>query len=74
LVRNNAAVDNGAAESVAGAAKATGNSWQLNGWTAETFHSTDASTAEGPRTAAGRLLASDYLTIGNGVGASMNGT
>jgi hypothetical protein len=73
-LRSNAAVDNGAPDSLAAAAKASRNSWQLTDWTAETFRSTDASTAEGPRTATGRLPSSDYLTTGNGVGASMNGT
>lgn len=54
-------------------ARADRNSWQLQGWSTETFRSTDAAEAEGPRTTAGRLPGTAFLSAGNGVGASMSG-
>ena len=72
VLRSNAAVDNATPATLAAGATANRNSWQLGGWTAGTFRSTDAATAEGPRTTAGALPRTRYLTTGNGVGASMD--
>ena len=72
-LRSNLAIDNAAAVEPARAAKQSRNSWQTDG--AKTaIRSTDPATAEGPRSAAGRLPGTDYLTTGNGTGASMAGT
>jgi RNA polymerase sigma factor (sigma-70 family) len=74
VLRANAAVGNADPESVSPAAKADRNSWQQDGWSAATFRSTDPAEAEGPRTAAGKLPGTAFLTTGNGVGASMAGS
>jgi RNA polymerase sigma factor (sigma-70 family) len=71
VLRNNAAVGNTRGEqALSSGAKPTGNSWQAPGFA---FGSEDASVAEGPRTAAGKLPGTDYLATGNGIGASMAG-
>jgi hypothetical protein len=74
VLRANAAIDNADPESLSPAAKADRNSWQQDGWSAARFRSTDPAGAEGARTAAGRLPGTDFITTGNGVGASMAGT
>jgi hypothetical protein len=70
-VRSNVSVDNAADVAAAQAAKQSRNSWQGN---RATFRSTDPTAAEGPRSAAGRRPGTDFLTTGNGTGASMAGT
>ncbi|MEV4346877.1 sigma-70 family RNA polymerase sigma factor [Actinoplanes sp. NPDC049596] len=74
-LRSNAAVDN----AIEPAGVATGsaesrNSWQDDPeWTPARFRSLDPASAEGPRPATGALPKTNYLTTGNGVGASMGG-
>jgi hypothetical protein len=46
------------------------NSWQQG---PSTFRSVDPAVAEGPRPTSGRMPVTDFLTTGNGVGASMSG-
>ncbi|GIE31605.1 hypothetical protein Ait01nite_046500 [Actinoplanes italicus] len=71
VLRNNASVGNTRGEqALSSGAKPSNNSWQEPGLT---FRSEDASTAEGARTAAAKLPGTDYLSTGNGVGASMSG-
>jgi RNA polymerase sigma factor (sigma-70 family) len=71
VLRNNASVGNTRGEQALSAgAKPSNNSWQEQGLA---FRSEDASTAEGSRTAAAKLPRTDYLSTGNGVGASMAG-
>ncbi|MGK5681134.1 sigma-70 family RNA polymerase sigma factor [Actinoplanes sp. URMC 104] len=72
VLRANVAVDNaGEPAGLAAGSTASGNSWQQSGFSADRFRSTDPSSAEGPRTAAGRLPATSFLTGGGG--ASMDG-
>ncbi|MFC4064451.1 sigma-70 family RNA polymerase sigma factor [Actinoplanes subglobosus] len=72
VLRNNASVGNGRGEQALSAgAKPSNNSWEV---AAFAFGSEDASVAEGPRTAAGKLPGTDYLSTGNGIGASMSGS
>jgi hypothetical protein len=71
-VRSNMSAGNAAPMVVGPAARQSRNSWQLEGVTAALFESTDAAVAEGPRTAVGKLPRTDFLTTGNGVGASMS--
>ncbi|MEU8614553.1 right-handed parallel beta-helix repeat-containing protein, partial [Actinoplanes sp. NPDC048791] len=73
VLRANAAVDNAVPQSLSPSATEVRNSWQQDGWSAATFRSTDPAAAQGPRTAAGRLPGTDFLTTGNGTGASMAG-
>jgi RNA polymerase sigma factor (sigma-70 family) len=73
VLRANAAVDNANPESLAPSATTVRNSWQQNGWSAAKFRSTDPAEAEGPRTAAGKLPGTAFITTGNGIGASMAG-
>jgi RNA polymerase sigma factor (sigma-70 family) len=70
-VRSNVSIDNGTPADLAPGASASRNSWQTTG---ATFRSTDPAEAEGPRTAAGRLPGTAFLTTGNGTGASMAGS
>jgi RNA polymerase sigma factor (sigma-70 family) len=71
VLRNNASFGNTRGEQALSAgAKPNNNSWQKPGLA---FRSEDASTAEGARTAAAKLPATDYLSTGDGVGASMAG-
>jgi RNA polymerase sigma factor (sigma-70 family) len=71
VLRNNAAVGNSRGEQALSAgAKPGNNSWQVPAFA---FGSEDASTAEGPRTAAAKLPGTGYLSTGNGIGASMSG-
>ncbi|MEU4623006.1 sigma-70 family RNA polymerase sigma factor [Actinoplanes sp. NPDC023801] len=71
VLRNNAALGNTRGDqAVSAGAKPDGNSWQVEGFA---FRSRDASTAEGARTAAAKLPGTDYLSTGNGIGASMSG-
>jgi hypothetical protein len=74
LLRSNASIDNGrGAISLAATAAQSRNSWQLAGWSAATFRSTDPAEAAGPRPADWRFPRTAFLTTGNGVGASMAG-
>ncbi|MFI7547171.1 sigma-70 family RNA polymerase sigma factor [Actinoplanes sp. NPDC049599] len=73
VLRANAAVGNADPESLSPAARADRNSWQQQGWSAAKFRSTDPAAAQGARTADGKLPGTDFLTTGNGVGASMAG-
>ena len=73
VLRANAAIGNAAPERLSPVARADRNSWQQQGWSTETFRSTDPAEAEGPRTTAGRLPGTAFLSAGNGVGASMSG-
>ncbi|MBO3737020.1 sigma-70 family RNA polymerase sigma factor [Actinoplanes flavus] len=75
VLRNNAAIGNERGEQgLSAAAKPTGNSWQVSGFSEATFRSVDPAVAEGARTAAAKLPGTDYLSTGNGVGASMSGS
>jgi pectate disaccharide-lyase len=72
LLRSNASVDNhGGTAVLAGDARLSRNSWQIEGWSAAKFRSTDPAPAEGPRRPDGSLPAVPFLAGGNGVGASM---
>jgi RNA polymerase sigma factor (sigma-70 family) len=72
VLRANASVDNkGGVAALAANAQLSRNSWQLTGWNASMFRSTDPAIAEGPRQADGSLPATAFLAGGNGVGASM---
>jgi RNA polymerase sigma factor (sigma-70 family) len=73
VLRGNASIANADAESLAPAARADRNSWQQEDWSAARFRSIDPAEAQGPRTAAGKLPGTAFLTTGNGVGASMSG-
>jgi hypothetical protein len=74
VLRANASIDNAAGTaSVSATAALSRNSWQLDGWSAATFRSTDPAAATGLRRPDGGLPRTDYLTTGNGVGASMSG-
>ncbi|GIE75697.1 hypothetical protein Aph02nite_16470 [Actinoplanes philippinensis] len=71
VLRNNAAAGNDRGDQALSAgAKPNNNSWQVDAFP---FRSEDASVAEGARTAAGGLPGTDYLSTGNGIGASMSG-
>jgi RNA polymerase sigma factor (sigma-70 family) len=71
VLRNNASAGNTRGDqALSGGAKPSNNSWQEPGLV---FRSEDASTAEGARTANAKLPGTDYLSTGNGVGASMSG-
>ena len=74
VLRYDVAIGNGQVAGLNPAGKATNNSWQRGDGTAAMFRSTDPTVAEGPRTAAGTLLPTDFLTTENGQGASMAGT
>jgi RNA polymerase sigma factor (sigma-70 family) len=69
-LRANASVGNAAAEGLGPDATESRNSWQQG---SSTFRSVDPTVAEGPRPASGRMPVTDFLTTGNGVGASMSG-
>jgi hypothetical protein len=64
LFRSNAAAENPI--SVSPGAQLSRNNW------AQSFRSTDPAVAEGPRPPSGGLPPTDFLTTGNGVGASMD--
>lgn len=70
-VRSNAAVDNARPADLHGDAGSSRNTWDGGDWTAAVFESTDPTGAQGSRRPDGRLPATDYLTTGRGVGASM---
>ncbi|GAA0426452.1 hypothetical protein Aca07nite_31920 [Actinoplanes capillaceus] len=75
VLRNNAAIGNDRGEQgLSATAKPTGNSWQVSGFSEATFRSVDPAVAEGARTAAAKLPGTDYLSTGNGIGASMSGS
>jgi RNA polymerase sigma factor (sigma-70 family) len=74
-LRSNTAVDNAAPVSAGAAAAQSRNSWQQQPpWTAAVFRSTDPAVAESTRPPTGKLPTTDFLTTGNGIGASMTGT
>ncbi len=74
VLRSNASVGNTrAAVALSAEAAVSRNSWQEDGWSAATFRSTDPAVAEGPRPPDGSFPRTDFLTTGNGVGASMGG-
>ncbi len=73
VLRANVAVDNAAPEGLSASAGTVRNSWQQNGWSAARFRSVDPAGAQGPRPATGRLPGTDFITTGNGMGASMAG-
>jgi RNA polymerase sigma factor (sigma-70 family) len=69
-LRANAAAGNAAPVGVGPDATESRNSWQQG---EPAFRSVDPRVAEGPRSATGRVPDTDFLTTGNGVGASMSG-
>ena len=71
-VRSNVSIGNSTPMAAGPAAEQSRNSWQQAGATAALFRSTDPAVAEGPRAASGQLPRTDFLTTGNGVGASMS--
>ncbi|WP_433794431.1 sigma-70 family RNA polymerase sigma factor [Actinoplanes sp. CA-252034] len=71
VLRNNAAVGNARGEqSLSAGAEPSNNSWQVERFA---FVSEDPTVAEGARTATRKLPGTDYLSTGNGIGASMSG-
>ncbi|MEH1129340.1 sigma-70 family RNA polymerase sigma factor [Micromonospora sp. CPCC 206061] len=70
-MRSNASVDNAGAADLGRATTSSRNTWDGGAFPAEMFESTDPSQAQGQRRPDGRLPATDYLTTGRGVGASM---
>jgi len=72
-LRSNTAARNASPVSAGPAAKQSRNGWQPDPAANPGFRSTDASVAEGPRAAGGGLPRTDFLTTGDGVGASMSG-
>ncbi|MBL7260526.1 sigma-70 family RNA polymerase sigma factor [Actinoplanes sp. LDG1-01] len=72
ILRSNVAWDNSGEPAGLGAGSAaSGNSWQIAGFTADRFRSVSPATAEGARTPEGRLPATTFLTTGKEIGASM---
>ncbi|MBM2618827.1 sigma-70 family RNA polymerase sigma factor [Actinoplanes sp. LDG1-06] len=71
-LRANVAVANaGDPAGLAAGSVASGNSWQIGGWSVSRFRSVSPSVAEGSRTPAGRLPSTDFLVTGSNLGASM---
>ncbi|GAB3837889.1 hypothetical protein [Dactylosporangium cerinum] len=66
------AIGNDDSASLSVGAHTSRNTWDEGTWDATMFRSTDATAAQGPRRADGTLPATDYLTTGNGMGASMS--
>jgi RNA polymerase sigma factor (sigma-70 family) len=72
LLRSNASVNNkGGVAALSANAQLSRNSWQVEGWSAAMFRSTDPAQAEGPRQPDGSTPSTAFLAGGNGVGASM---
>ncbi|MFC4999379.1 sigma-70 family RNA polymerase sigma factor [Dactylosporangium cerinum] len=71
-LRSNVAIGNDDSASLSVGAHTSRNTWDEGTWDATMFRSTDATAAQGPRRADGTLPATDYLTTGNGMGASMS--
>jgi RNA polymerase sigma factor (sigma-70 family) len=70
-LRGNASVDNARTADLGSGATSSRNTWDGGSFSASAFESTDPSGAQGQRRPDGRLPATDYLTTGSGVGASM---
>ncbi|WP_433203144.1 sigma-70 family RNA polymerase sigma factor [Dactylosporangium sp. CS-047395] len=71
-LRANVAIGNDDPVSMGADGHTSRNTWDEGSWTAAMFRSTDAAVAEGARRADGTLPATDFLTTGNGMGASMS--
>ncbi|WP_432969100.1 sigma-70 family RNA polymerase sigma factor [Dactylosporangium sp. CA-233914] len=71
-LRSNVSIGNDASVSMGAGAHTSRNTWDEGTWTASMFRSTDASAAQGARRADGTLPATDFLSTGNGMGASMS--
>jgi RNA polymerase sigma factor (sigma-70 family) len=71
-LRSNVAIGNDSSVSMSAGVHTSRNTWDEGSWTASMFRSTDATAAQGPRRADGTLPATDFLTTGNGMGASMS--
>jgi RNA polymerase sigma factor (sigma-70 family) len=71
-LRSNVSVGNDSSVSRAAAARSSRNTWDEGTWTAAMFRSADPAAAQGARRPDGTLPATDYLTTGNGMGASMS--
>ncbi|MCW6005865.1 sigma-70 family RNA polymerase sigma factor [Micromonospora sp. CPCC 205371] len=71
-VRANASIDNASAAELGSGAQSSRNTWDGGAFPASAFESTDPTGAQGPRRPDGRLPATDFLTTGRGVGASMH--
>ncbi|GIH16806.1 sigma-70 family RNA polymerase sigma factor [Rugosimonospora africana] len=70
-MRSNVAIGNHTPVSMGAGVRTSRNTWDDGTWTASMFRSTDATAAQGARRADGSLPATDFLTTGNGMGASM---
>ncbi|MFI5909878.1 sigma-70 family RNA polymerase sigma factor [Dactylosporangium sp. NPDC051541] len=71
-LRSNVAIGNDNSVSMSAAGHTSRNTWDEGTWDATMFRSTDAAAAEGPRNADGTLPATNFLSTGNGMGASMS--
>ncbi|MER7277222.1 sigma-70 family RNA polymerase sigma factor [Dactylosporangium sp. NPDC000244] len=71
-LRSNVSIGNDDSVSMGSGVHTSRNTWDEGTWTAAMFRSTDATAAQGTRRADGTLPATDFLTTGNGMGASMS--
>jgi pectate disaccharide-lyase len=71
-LRSNVAIGNHAATNLGTGVHSSRNTWDDGTWSASMFRSTDTAAAQGARRADGTLPATDFLTTGNGMGASMS--
>ncbi|WP_433043635.1 sigma-70 family RNA polymerase sigma factor [Dactylosporangium sp. CS-033363] len=71
-LRANVAIGNDDSVSMGAGVHTSRNTWDEGSWSASMFRSTDPAVAEGARRADGTLPVTDFLTTGNGMGASMS--
>ncbi|GAA2371577.1 RNA polymerase sigma factor [Dactylosporangium salmoneum] len=77
-LRSNVSIGNDRSVAMGSAAHTSRNTWDEGSWTAAMFRSADAdadadaAAAQGARRPDGTLPATDFLTTGNGMGASMS--
>ncbi len=73
-LRSNVAIGNDSSVSMGTGAHTSRNTWDEGSWSASMFRSTDDAAAQGARRADGTLPPTNFLTTGNGMGASMSET
>jgi hypothetical protein len=71
-LRSNVAIGNHSQVSMGSGAQTSRNTWDDGTWNASMFRSVDTAPAQGARRADGTLPDTDFLTTGNGMGASMS--